>query len=430
MLRQSHHASIRVAQCFSCAVCGLALLAQGCMSGNGTRRSSSLKSTKNVQSSAPELSSRNQSMLALYSAQIEVAADRIISESPSPVAQRQALVWKAEAIPVLQSSLLNTDPVAAVLDTWAFIFQMTAYMERPDLKQKLGESYPVVAETLRNMDAEMERLVRLAAPTANVVDLRQRVGAWAEAHQIQASLAGRQSVDPDVIRKAGQSDLGVTTSIKTLAEAMGDFTARLDSYNVYLPKQARWQAELLLTDFTHDPQISAALSDFAVLSDSAAKASSNMDQMPELVDQTRKAFKADVDAERLSAQAFVEEERLTTLYALQQERIATIDAMHTERLATTAQIQEERKVALEELRGQEIAVTNEFEAFSGKAIQDLDTRGRGLINYFFLRALELMLLTLVLCSLLVWAVLRRFVGWPPGRSPRSLGRAAELDRNQ
>ena len=182
-------------------------------------------------------------MLALYSAEIEVAADRIISESPSPAAQRQALVWKAEAIPVMQTCLLNTDPVAAVLDTWAFIFQMTAFMERPALKQKLGESYPVVAETLRNMDAEMEQLVRLGAPTANVADLRQRVGAWAEAHPIQASLVGRQSADPDVIRKVGQSDLGLTTSIKTLAEGLGDFTARLDSYNVYLPKQARWQAD-------------------------------------------------------------------------------------------------------------------------------------------------------------------------------------------
>lgn len=245
MLRQGQHpkTSIRVVQLFSCAACALALLTQACMSGKSTRKASSLKSTNNVQSSAPELSSWNQSMLALYSAEIEVAADRIISESPSPAAQRQALVWKAEAIPVMQTCLLNTDPVAAVLDTWAFIFQMTAFMERPALKQKLGESYPVVAETLRNMDAEMEQLVRLGAPTANVADLRQRVGAWAEAHPIQASLVGRQSADPDVIRKVGQSDLGLTTSIKTLAEGLGDFTARLDSYNVYLPKQARWQAD-------------------------------------------------------------------------------------------------------------------------------------------------------------------------------------------
>ncbi len=432
MLRKGHQgkSSVRIVQCFSCAVCGAALLLVGCLSGNGTRKASSLKSTKNVQSSAPELSSRNQSMLALYSAEIEVAADRIISESPSPVAQRQALVWKTEAIPVMQTSLLNTDPVAAVLDAWAFIFQMTAYMERPALKQKFGGSYPVVAETLRNMDAEMEQLVLQGAPAANVADLRQRVGAWAKAHPIQASLVGRQSVDADVIRKVGQSDLGMTASIKTLAEGLGDFTARLDAYNVYLPKQARWQAELLLTDFTHDPQISAALSDFSVLSDSAAKASGNLDQMPALVDQTRKAFKADIDGERLSAQAFLREEGLRTLYALQQERIATIDAMHDERLATTAQIREEREAAMETLRGQEIAVMNEFEVFSENAIQDADTRARGLINYFFIRALELMLLTLVLCSLLIWVVLRRFVGGPPGGSSRSLGHASEFDSKQ
>ncbi len=108
--------------------------------------------------------------------------------------------------------------------------------------------------------------------------------------------------------------------------------------------------------------------------------------MPALVDQTRTAFKADVDSERLSAQAFVREELLSTLYALQQERIATIDAMHSERLATTAQIRGEREAAMEVLRSQEIAVMNEFEAFSEKSIQDLDTRGRSLINYFFLRA--------------------------------------------
>ena len=417
MLRQGQRAktSIRVAQLFSCAACGLALLAEGCISGNGTKKTSSVKSTKNVQSSMPELSSRNQSMLALYSAEIEVAADRIISESPSPAAQRQALVWKAEAIPVMQTSLLNTDPVAAVLDTWAFIFQMTAYMERPALKQKFGESYPVVAETLRNMDAEMEQLVRLGAPTANVADLRHRVNAWAEAHPIQTRLVGRQSADPDVIRKVEQSDLGMTASIKTLAEGLGDFTARLDSYNVYLPKQARWQAELLLTDFTHDPQISAALSNLALLANSAAKASGNIEQIPELVDQTRKEFKADVDGERLSAQAFLQEELLRTLYALHQERIATMDAVDGERLATTAEVREERRATMEELRGQEIAVMKESEEIGKRAIQDLDTRERGLINYFFLRVLELMLLMLVMCSLLAWALMRRFAPAPRSR---------------
>jgi hypothetical protein len=133
------------------------------------------------------------------------------------------------------------------------------------------------------------------------------------------------------------------------------------------------------------------------------------------VDQTRKAFKADVDGERLSAQAFLREELLRTLYALQQERIATMDAVHGERLATTAEIREERRVSMEALRGQEIVVMKEFEEISKRAIQDIDTRERSLINFFFLRFLELMLLTLVLCSLLAWVLMRRFVPAPRSR---------------
>jgi hypothetical protein len=309
---------------------------------------------------------------------------------------------------IMQSCLLNTDPVAAVLDTWAFIFQMTAYMERPTSRQKLGKSYPVVAETLRNMDAEMEQIVLLGAPTANVTDLRQRVRAWAEAHPIQDSLAGRQSVDPDVIQKVGQSDLGMTASIKTLAEGLGDFTARMDSYNVYLPKQARWQAQLLLTDFTHDPQISAVLSNVAALSNTAEEASTSIDRMPDLIDQTREAVKADVEGQRLFAQTFFQDERLKTLLALQQERIATVGAMHEERLAATSELRAERQAALQTLREQEIAVMNELEDLSKKSIQDADARGRSLINYIFLRALELMLLTLGLCSVVGWIFLRHF----------------------
>jgi hypothetical protein len=411
MLRrvQSTKAYTRVVQCSCCLASSLMLLTLGCMSASTTRKASSLKSAKNITSSAPELSSRNRSLLALYSAEIETAADKVISESNSSAAQRQALEWKAEAIPEMQTALLNPDPVAAVLDTWAFIFQMTAYMERPASKQRMGKSYPVVVATLRNMEAEMEQLILMAAPTANVADLRQRVGAWAEAHPIQAGLNGRQSVDPDVIRKVGQSDLGIKTSIKTLAEGLGDLSARLDSYNVYLPKQARWQAELLLTDFTHDPQISSTLSNIALISDSAKEATSSIDRMPDLVNQTREVLTANIASQRLSAQAFIEEERLKTLFALQQERITTMAAMDGERLAATADFREERKAALETLRGQEIAVMNEFEAFSAKTIQDLDAEGRGLIDYLFLRVLELMLLMMVLCAVVAWVLLRQFL---------------------
>src|SRR5690242_2996874 len=89
-------------------VCGLTLFVAGCGSRT-TRKASSVNRSKKIQASAIELTSRNQSLLALYSSEIEKAADKVILESSSPAARRQALMWKSEAIPVLQTSLLQTD---------------------------------------------------------------------------------------------------------------------------------------------------------------------------------------------------------------------------------------------------------------------------------------------------------------------------------
>ena len=306
------------------------LLALGCSSGT-TRKTSSVKSAKNVTSSVPELSSRNQSLLAIYSAEVEVAADRIISEAPSPVARRRGLVWKAEAIPVLQASLLNTDPVAALLDTWVFIFQMGTFMDQAPAKGDLGEFHSVVAETIKSMDSQMEQIVLAGAPNANVADLRQKVIAWAAAHPIRGSLAGRQSVDAELIRKVGYADLGTMASIKALSESLGDLTARLDSYNAYLPKQARWQAELLLQDVTREPQVNAALANLATLSDTAAKTASSMDHMPEVMGQARVAVREDVQGQRLAMQDFFRQERLETINAM-----AAGEDCHDRRLAQRA----------------------------------------------------------------------------------------------
>ena len=404
------------------ALLGVMLVLWGCASGT-TRKAASMKSAKNVKSSAAEISSRNQSLLAVYSAEIEAAADQIIFESPSADARRQALVWKAEAIPVLQRSLLNTDPIAAALDTWAFIFQMKAYMEQPRVKQEFGELYPVVTETLKKMDTEMGQLIQTAAPSADVAHLRQRVGSWAEAHPIRTGLAGRESAAPEIIARTEQSDLGAVASIKALGESLGDITARLDSYNAYLPKQARWQAELALIDLMRNHQISGAISNVGVLSNALAKTSGSMEHLPELMGQAREAMLADVESQRLGIQAFVRQERLETMDTLRRERIATVAAMDSERVAATADLQKERQIVLDALRGERVAAMNDLNVAGEKALKDLNTQARGLIDLLFLRAVELVLLALILCFLAAWILLRRFAR-RPDRGERLFDRAA------
>jgi len=412
-------ASASARRCFFLVLIAFTLLQFGCASGT-SRKTAAVKSAKNLKSSAAELSARNQSLLGRYSAEIENAADKVIFASPSPVARRQALVWKAEAIPVLQQSLLNVDPVTAVFDAWVFVFQMKAYMAQPPVKQGFGESHTVVDETLERMDTEMQGLVRAAAPSADLMSLRQKAVSWAEAHPLLGGLAGRESVDAEVIRKLGETKLGTMAAIQALGESLGDLTARLDAYSAYLPKQARWQEELLLSDLARTPQASALISNFSTITDALAKTSGTVEKMPELSAEMRKA----VEAERLAIQDFVRAEREQAFNSVAHERVALLSGVDRERQAITADLRGERQIVLQAVHNEREAAINDVRTAGDQALQDFDAKARGLINHFFLRAFELMLVTLALGALVTWLLLRRFTRRRPDRGQVLYDRAA------
>jgi hypothetical protein len=385
----------------------LLLLSLGCAS-RSTRKTSSIRRAKNVNISAAELSSRNQSLLAVYSSQIEVAADQIIAASTSPLTRRVALLWKSEAIPVLQTSLLNTDPVIAIVDTWTFIFQMSAYMEQPAVKDGLDPFSQVPREALRKMESEMEQLVRSAAPAADIEDIRRRVRTWASAHPIQAGLSGRKSADSDLIRSTYQDNLGALSSLRALQEGLGDIAVRLEAYNSYLPKQARWQAELLANDLSRDPALGMAASNFAILARAVQQSASNLDRVPQMAGKARQLAIADVDQQRLAAQSFLVGERERLVDDMTQQRIDAIADLRGERLAATADLRAERQIVLDAVHAEEVGAMSDLHEVSQQTLNDFDRRSRRLADHIFWRALELVLLTLALLFIGAWILLQRF----------------------
>jgi hypothetical protein len=208
--------------------------------------------------------------------------------------------------------------------------------------------------------------------------------------------------------KQDESDLGALASIKALQEGLGDITARLDSYNAYLPKQARWQAELLVSDVTRSPEFGAAASNFAVLSKALDETSNNVNRMPELAASAREIALADVNGQRLAAQSFLSEERVQMIEALTQQRINAMADLRSERLAATADLRGERQIVLDSVHREEANVVRDLHKLSQQTLNDVDKRSRYLVDHLFWRAFELVLLTLGLSFLVAWILLRQF----------------------
>jgi hypothetical protein len=281
-------------------------------------------------------------------------------------------------------------------------------MEQPAVKDGLDPFSQVPREALRKMESEMEQLVRSAAPAADIEDIRRRVRTWASAHPIQAGLSGRKSADSDLIRSTYQDNLGALSSLRALQEGLGDIAVRLEAYNSYLPKQARWQAELLANDLSRDPALGMAASNFAILARAVQQSASNLDRVPQMAGKARQLAIADVDQQRLAAQSFLVGERERLVDDMTQQRIDAIADLRGERLAATADLRAERQIVLDAVHTEEAGAMSDLHEFSQQTLNDFDRRSRRLADHLFWRGLELVLVTLSLSFIGAWILLQRF----------------------
>ena len=91
---------------------------------------------------------------------------------------------------------------------------------------------------------------------------------------------------------------------------------------------------------------------------------------------------------------------------MRQERIATVAALNGERLGATSDLRGERQVVLAALHNEQVEAMNSIRGMGESTLKEMDNRGRALIDHFFVRALELLLLTLVLLAIGAWLLLR------------------------
>jgi hypothetical protein len=337
-----------------------------------------------------------------FCSELQAAADQIIAGTANQTIQRNALLWKIEAVPAVRQTLFLPNPFVALGDTWVFLWQMTDYFQNGPGKHALGESAPIAVAACEKLEKQLNEVAASFTRSGNVTDLRTFVEKWAADHPVQHSIAGRESVVGDLTKHKLQETFSAPEAASDLIIAMDDLSRRMDVYSGQLPEQSRWEAQLFAMDLINQYQAENAmpLAEKAVQSladvDGALeravapleKAVATLETAPELITK-----------ERTAAQEDLHEEITRTFQFERQELNTTLDQL-------TKQFTNERVAALLELH-QNIA--NERTAFT----RDLERLSFNVVDQAFLRTAQLaaviVLLTFAGITVLLFLTRRLFV---------------------
>ncbi len=375
-MRQPVVLPILLLVCSSCSFLG---------SGAAPTRTAVTSSAERLEMSPEELRIRVRALIRPAVGIVEESADRMLREATDPELRRMLLVWKVEATTTLMAALLRPDPLLALADAWGYALQMEAMTDRADVRRVLDESLPHVVVSREELTSLFRDFARTVPAGFDVDRLETSVRAWARDNPVEGELYRRPSMDSAAASLlAGARSQGALAALDTLEETTQDVMTRMDLYTMYLPRLARWEAEIAVEDATRgvDPE----------------------EVIGELTRFTRAVDRIATSAEAAPA-------------LVAGERQVAFEAVRTLQATATRDLQAERAIVLEEVEaiarrllessGGPIraAVREDLELLLAAAerarkplVADLEVSLKGVVDHAFYRALQLLLVAAALAA--------------------------------
>jgi len=359
----------------------LALAEWGCttVQQGGTQRTALMEATGG-KSTVADLRAMSNVLAVSVPGIIETAADEIGAQSPDAATRRRALLWKIEVIPAFYQALFYADPLAAALDAWSLSIQLEEAVGSGAWRDPLGSLQPIAFEATRRIRTQIEAAAKATAETGAGFD-RAKVAMerWAREHPIAGPISSRPSILPELTRMAaGGLDVSVFQVVAGLPASVADLATRMDIYAAYLPKSARWQAELMAEDLSSRAEMQRVLATLASVEKLTERTNALLS--PAGLREALDDASGQIRAERIAALASVDQQRVETLAYLTRERVAAVADIDRERDALARQ--------LDELRGK---VASDVDELAGRLVR---------------RAALAIALLLVLAAALTLAVIR------------------------
>jgi hypothetical protein len=356
----------------------------GCAPKTARRQTDIMEQTGKVSVSAAVLRARLNDLVERFAGQIELTADRIRAETDDAALRRQALVLKVDAIPAVYAAGFRADPIAATVDVWGFAFQFRQYFQVGAGQNDFGPRQLLVQECARDLLTDADAFIKAIAIRPEHFDqARAKVEGWAKTHPVEHAFSARAS-GAALVADLRTADRDVFLDVGTVSDVIENLSERLNTYAAQLPKQARWHAELLMTEMAGAHNLAGALGDFHEIGMTARRATDLLGDLPGLLSAERDIL---LGAERDILAA----ERRAILAAVHSQRVETLAYVTAERLAILAAAREERMALVAALRQERIETLKEVDGMKTRAVDSAMAGFRDLIDYTLWRVAALAL---------------------------------------
>ncbi len=285
-----------------------------------------------------------------FNSRVEEGADQILAQTSDRTIRRNAILWKKNATSAAFRAAARTDPLGAYLDLWILNRQTAALFTSPEGSQLFGPYQGIAVATCRDLEPDLKNIYTAIGsdlPGLNTINVAADcdvpvgetfVAQFAADYPVRNLYFERKSLSARYIQAVSKPVHELYEVVGQLQENLNELQKLSIVYAEHVPKQARWEVELLLLDSGQIETIARPLAQFSAMADSVAQVTPIVTSMPQLVQQERHQVQQFVAQERLATMDQIDRMRQATMGDIQRERIAVLDSIREERVAVGQQL--------------------------------------------------------------------------------------------
>lgn len=371
-------------------ICFLILFLAGCATAP-PEQTEFMASFDGLSMSSRELKLRLYAFTTDFSGKVEHTADLILAGSDDPWVRQNAQLWKIHAIPAMHSQVFVEDPLVGSIKAYALCRSMEQFFSPAGAGAELfGPGQGLAISATDTLVHQVYDLIINVKPDGEFETFAEMVDEYVAQNPLRDLGFTQQSTMSymaPLLASAGPGGLAAAGAMNQQMRMLND---RMAIYAESVPKQVRWQTELML------------------------------EQFPEMAAEQREALMEEVRVESLMAweilARMLEEQRAATMDELSRERAAVMIDVAGERMATLEFLANERRILLEALQAERMAIVGSIEVLTRESLESLEasTRATATVSlqsiFDYMRGAMIWVFAgLVILILLTWFAARNLI---------------------